>query len=85
MNFFMLSCKRVTLLIEKRRIAGQLSLKQRVQLKMHTSLCDACKGYSSQSEIIEKGLQKHFGKEKAPELKLPEQAKDKILKNLKDQ
>lgn len=73
------------MLIEKRRVTGQLSLKQRAQLKMHTSLCDACKGYSSQSEIIEKGLQKHFDKEEAPELKLPKQAKDKILKTLKDQ
>ncbi|GAB5523620.1 MAG: hypothetical protein Roseis2KO_14920 [Roseivirga sp.] len=73
------------MLIEKKQVTGKLSLKQRVQLKMHTSLCDACKGYSFQSEIIEKGLQGHFDKEEAPELKLPSRAKDKILKNLKGQ
>ncbi len=59
MHTLMLSCKKATFLIEKRFLTD-LSLKEILQLNMHTSMCRACLRYKKQSLIIDKLLQKHI-------------------------
>jgi len=53
MNFLMLSCRKATSLIEKKSMF-RLSLKEQVQLHIHSNLCDACSSYQKQSEQIDR-------------------------------
>ena len=80
MNALMLSCKRATLLIEKKQVAG-LTLVESVRLSMHMSMCSACKSYEHQSHTIEKLLDVLISK-KINEKGLPETRKAKILEAL---
>jgi hypothetical protein len=58
----MLSCLKATLLVEK-KINIRLNLVQRIQLKMHTSVCKACATYEKQSEILNQVMLKFNGAE----------------------
>lgn len=55
MHFMFLSCYRATGLIEKRFHFG-LSFMEKMQLKMHLMMCDACSNYEDQSAHINKAL-----------------------------
>ena len=59
----MLSCKKATELIEKKLLVN-ISFKEKVQLKMHKSFCDACTAYEKQSRLIDKLLNMHNNVEK---------------------
>lgn len=50
-----LSCLKATELIEK-KIHFSLSAKERLQLKMHKMMCDACTSYEKQSVFLERGI-----------------------------
>ena len=76
MHFLFLSCLKATELIEK-RFHFELSFKEKLQLKIHTMMCDACTMYEKQSEIIEDGIQKQFH-EKPPEAPDTENLKEQI-------
>lgn len=56
-HLIMLSCRKATELIEKQFVA-QLSLKERVQLNLHKSICDACTAYEKQSRLLNDLLKK---------------------------
>ena len=53
MNILMLSCKKATELLEKRSVV-KLSIKEKIQLKMHTNMCKVCHAYENQSKIKKK-------------------------------
>ncbi len=55
MHILFLSCLKATELIEK-KFRFRLSFREKLQLKMHKSMCDACTRYEKQSILIEKGL-----------------------------
>ena len=55
MHILFLSCLKATELIEK-KIHFRLSFSEKIQLKMHKSMCDACSKYEKQSLFIEKGI-----------------------------
>lgn len=55
----MLSCKKATMLIEKKVLFG-LSWKENIQLRLHKSMCDACTTYEKQSKLLDKLLHKHI-------------------------
>ncbi len=59
MHFLFLSCLKATELIEK-KFHFKLSDKEKIQLKIHKLMCDACKTYEKQSEIIEEGIKAHY-------------------------
>lgn len=59
MHILFLSCIKATELIEK-KFNFELSLTEKLKLKMHTSMCNACKLYEKQSEIIEDGIARHL-------------------------
>ncbi len=59
MHFFFLSCLKATELIEK-RFHFKLSLTEKIQLELHKMMCDACRRYEKQSEIIEEQIETHF-------------------------
>ncbi|HES59379.1 MAG TPA: hypothetical protein ENO18_03020 [Caldithrix sp.] len=50
---------KATELIEK-KLHLKLTVKEKIQLRLHKMMCDACSMYEKQSEIIEKGIKKHM-------------------------
>ena len=83
MNRLMLSCKKATELMEKRSLVG-LSVKEKFQLRLHTSVCDGCLAYQKQSFLIDKLLHHHITNQSAeiiPEVENSE-LKARILSNL---
>ncbi len=83
MNYMMLSCKKATELIEKKQVV-KLSAKETIQMKMHTTVCEACRSYQNQSFLLEKALDQWFQSRKQHEAKLSESVKDHILLQLKN-
>ena len=81
MNMLMLSCKKATSLIEKKSFIG-LSFKEKIQLKMHKSMCDACSNYEKQSQKLDDLLQKEIHSSDSAPLLKNEALKEKIIKNL---
>ena len=81
MNLLMLSCKKATELIEKRSVVG-LSVRERIQLKIHTSMCTACKAYEGQSQTIDLALDEFTKVKEQNHITLSEEARSRILKNL---
>lgn len=58
MHFLFLSSLKATELIEK-KIHFKLSFPEKLQLKMHKSLCDACTKYEKQSMLVDEGIPTH--------------------------
>lgn len=58
-NFCMPSCKKASELVEK-KIYFKLNLIEKMQLNLHTVICDVCKSYEKKSENMDKTLQKHI-------------------------
>jgi hypothetical protein len=59
MEILMLSCKKATELIDKKFVT-KLSVKEKVMLRMHTSMCDACTAYQKQSKVLDELLHRHI-------------------------
>ena len=55
MHILFLSCLKATELIEK-KFHFKLSIKERLQLKMHKMMCEACTKYEKHSTLLEKGI-----------------------------
>ena len=85
MNKFINSCKKTTELIDKRDIS-KLSLTEKVQLQLHTSMCKTCQAYEQRSKFLDKAIGKFFN-HSTPHVKahLSEDSKSKILGELKKQ
>ncbi len=60
MHIFFLSCIKATELIEK-KLYFKLTMKEKMQLKAHKAMCNACTNYEKQSYFIDKAL-KHPSK-----------------------
>ncbi|CAN5414117.1 hypothetical protein BH23BAC1_BH23BAC1_42620 [soil metagenome] len=81
----MLSCRKATELIEK-KLNNNLSKIEKIQLFLHTSMCDACTLYEKQSKFIDEALKKHLNgsaQEINGEKTLSNEIKEKIIKNIK--
>jgi len=79
MHLLFLSCLKATELIEK-KFHFKLSFLERMQLKAHKMMCDACTNYEKQSMIIEKGIELQRNKQH-PQIDM-EQLKRQITLNL---
>ncbi len=55
MNKLLLSCLRATELIEK-KLHFKLSVREKLQLRIHKMMCNACSNYEKQSLFIDKGI-----------------------------
>jgi len=80
MKQLMLSCRKATEMMEKKNIVG-LSPIEKVQLFLHTTMCDACKTYQKQSRILDAVLQKRDQPDSVPRdlPGLTEEAKNSII------
>lgn len=59
MGFLKLSCKKATEMVEQNKIVS-LTLLDKVKLKLHLSVCNACRNYQKQSALINQVLKKYF-------------------------
>nr|WP_276902662.1 hypothetical protein [Pedobacter kyonggii] len=80
MNWMMLSCKKATELIEKKSLVD-LSAKEKIMLKLHTSMCDGCSAYQTQSLLIDELLQHHITNFSSNDIKM-ESLENRILSKL---
>lgn len=55
MHILFLSCIKASELIEK-KLYFRLSFKEKLQLKVHKAMCDACTNYEKQSIFMDKAL-----------------------------
>lgn len=83
MNALMLSCKKASELVDKKSVF-KLSLKESLQLHLHSALCDGCKAYAKQSKaldvILEKKI-KHIDENSVPQL-TNDELKQQIISKL---
>ena len=56
MHVLFLSCLKATELIEEKLHHG-LTFREKIQLKMHKMMCDACAQYEKQSLLLDKGIE----------------------------
>jgi hypothetical protein len=81
MHILFLSCIKATELIEK-RFHFKLTLRERLKLRVHKMMCDACTNYEKQSFLLEKGIELHhhqLSKDRDVEI-----LKKKIILNLNE-
>ncbi len=81
MNKLLLSCLRATELIEK-KLHFKLSVREKLQLRMHKMMCSACSNYEKQSVFIDKGISDI--QEREISIDDVEQLKQSIAKKLSD-
>lgn len=83
MNRLMLSCKKSSELLEK-RLHAKLSMLEKFQLILHLTMCDACKTYKKQSQLMHDLLVRYSRPDdsKASFKPLPGDIKVKILNEL---
>ena len=84
-NHWMFKCKDVSYLIS-RSMDQKLPLRIRLGIKFHLMMCDLCLRYKEHLTLIHKSILKiETDKEKKfPITPLPDQAKEKIKKQLKN-
>jgi len=87
MNFLFLSCIKASELIEK-KLDYKLNAKEKIQLFLHTKMCDVCNSYQKQSEQLDLTLRKHITSyqedKKDPKPELTEDFKKSMVEKLKD-
>ena len=82
MKILVNSCKKTTELIDKQAIVP-LSVKEKMQLQMHKSMCKTCNAYEHQSKFLDKVISNWFGKDNAvAKVKLLEERKNKIIEEI---
>ena len=82
MKKLMLSCKTATGLMEKKHLE-RLSIRERIQLAFHTTLCDACRRYEQQSRLLERLFKSKAAGPVSPGLKKESaELEEKILQQL---
>jgi predicted anti-sigma-YlaC factor YlaD len=86
MNKLMLSCLKASELIEK-KLNSKLSTKEKIQLSLHTSMCDACRAWEKQSTDLDHTLNEHISEsnrtDSSDTLPLSDKARKAILEKIK--
>lgn len=79
MKYLMLNCSEATMLMAKKE-EDKLSLKGRIQLAMHVSMCSLCRKFEKQSHLIgEESKHVHSGE------KLSADVKGSIIRMIEEQ
>ncbi len=82
MYLIVLPCNKATELIEKKSLVG-LSFKEKIQLHLHKTMCDACTAYQNQSKKIDELLKRYIHTSETNNSGYQNQElKEKIINNL---
>ena len=82
LNRIAFNCKKATLLIEKKQ-SRVLSLREKLELKIHLAGCSVCRLFEQQSIKINRIYKLYFN-EAAENIKLDDQFKDKLTTKIKE-
>lgn len=77
------NCKKATFLIEKQQI-GKISVREKMELKIHLTGCSICVTFMQQSSIINQMARKLFNSDHR-ELKLDKGFKEQLQKRINNQ
>lgn len=83
MNTLTLSCKKASELIDK-KLFNTLTFKERIMLRMHTTICDGCRRYKKQSVILDNllhGYIQNVDESQTPQL-VNDELKQRVLSTL---
>lgn len=84
MSLLNLSCKKATEMVEQDKIVS-LSFVDKMKLKIHLSICKACKNYEKQSQLIDEFfLKENFVSANEMEIIENVDLKENILKKLSE-
>lgn len=87
MNILMLSCCKATELMEK-ELHFKLNALEKIQLRLHTSMCNACNTYQKNNKLMEDALTKHISSTKTPKkysnATLSDEFKKYLIKHLEE-
>lgn len=75
------NCRKATLLIEKKQIEG-LSLREKLELKIHLAGCSVCRVFERQSIVINRMVRELFHNSKATVIKLDEKYKKQLQERI---
>ena len=75
------SCKKTTELIDKKFLIP-LSIKEKVQLYLHKSMCKTCTAYEHQSKFIDNAISKLFHSKSKINTDSSEERKRKIIEKI---
>jgi len=81
MRILLKTCKKTAELIDKQMLIS-LTLKEKVQLKAHKSICRNCKAYEKQSKLVDVLISKHFADSYNKHANLDEEKKFQIIEAL---
>ena len=75
------NCHQATFLIEKKQI-GQLTFREKVELRIHLVGCSVCKIFQQQSILINKLVSTHFQRPSTKEFKLDSEFKKTLQERI---
>lgn len=78
------NCKKATFLIEKKLI-GKITLREKIELKMHLTGCSICKTFECQSVVINRMVKELFNNVQKENLKLDEEFKKNLQHRLEEE
>lgn len=78
-HILMLSCRKATELIDKKSVIS-LSVREKMMLRMHTGICDACAAYQKQSKLLDNMMHQHF--DVSDESQVPQVANDELKQKI---
>lgn len=82
-KLLLLSCRKVTELMEK-KLHVKLSLVEKAQLAVHSTVCPGCREYENQSSLIDRALgSSNRSGEKDVDPKNAEELRSRIIERLK--
>ncbi len=76
------NCRQATYLIEKQQISS-ITLKEKIELKIHLMGCSICKLFQQQSMLINKMASKHFA-DQHKHISLDTQFKEDLQQKIND-
>lgn len=83
----MLSCRKATELMEK-ELHFKLNPIEKMQLRMHTGMCNACNAYQKNNKHMEKALKTHISSTETPQkykgVTLSDDFKKALIKDLEE-
>lgn len=75
------NCRQATLLIEKRQLA-KLSIREKIELRIHLTGCSFCRLYDSQSRMINVMVQQLFNSSVDGEIRLEDSFKKELQERI---
>ncbi|WP_316834351.1 hypothetical protein [Pedobacter nutrimenti] len=77
------NCRKATYLIEKQQI-GRITLREKMELKIHLTGCSICKTFQRQSILINHMVKNLFKADHQTELKLDDKFKNHLQKRIEE-